>query len=210
MIGNTCPCQKALLCGYLRSIAICDPFPLYGNKGLQDYLQLFKISMILTAASSTWKENTIIMGVEHFPFYCSVFGTLDPLIWSHHASYRRGLYKMGGTNLKRQRITEISNRDWNKFQFMCRPLDGFNVSFSVSDSRTCFSIDLMDFNTCSRHLFCLLMTYLCISTNWAKLLKQVRRCTNIKVINVCLRWTPSVPTLFSRLSPSLLSSQIPG
>ena len=122
---------KAILCGYLRSIAICDPFPLYGNKGLQDYLQLFKISMILTAASSTWKENTIIMGVEHFPFYCSVFGTLDPLIWSHHANYRRGLYTMGGTNLKRQRITEISNRSWNKFQFMCRPLDGFNVSFSV-------------------------------------------------------------------------------
>ena len=91
---------KALLWGYLRSIAIRDPFPLYGNKGLQDYLQLFKISMILTAASSTWKENTIIMGVEHFPFYCSVFGTLDPLIWSHHANYRRGLDKMGGSKSK--------------------------------------------------------------------------------------------------------------
>ena len=140
---------KALLCGYLRSFAIYDPFPLYGNKGLQDYLQLFKISMILTAASSTWKENKIIV-VKRSHF---IVQFLEPqILWAIMLTIAAAYIKWVEVNLKRQRISEISNRSWNTFQFMCRPLEGFNVSFSVSDFRTCFSTDLMDFNTCSRHL----------------------------------------------------------
>ena len=46
------------------------------------------------------KRTQFTMCVEQFTFYCSVFGTLDPLIWSHHANYRRDLYKMGGSKSK--------------------------------------------------------------------------------------------------------------
>lgn len=74
------------------------------------------------------EQNCYVCWTVHF--YYSAFRTLDPLIWSHHSNYRRGLYNLGGSTSKTTKITVISNRSWNTFQFMRKGLlDGFRLVF---------------------------------------------------------------------------------